>query len=321
MNTGELSGLFSFTVSHIKAELIILEFLNVHCASCQAQTPVMNKVYELINENDHLREKVKIMGVCPGNNFREISKFKKEKAIQFPCIPDTDFEAYETVGECGTPFFIMVRKSKNKDIVTWSHRGQISSPYYFVQEAWDSLKADQQSIAQKSREKGSLKVITEKPGPFISDEEMEKKIYAAMESRRLQLDELKKISLGNGKEIYMGKVKTDDSTKLYFSKLISRPSVCDLCHAVHFILTFDEQGFVVNFIPIHLTKFENVEWEIAEIMKTRKKLVGKSILKPIPFDPEVDAVSLATMTSALIFNSVERAERDYRELRRQGYIP
>ena len=60
----------TFTLMDIQAELIIVEFLNVYCTSCQAQAPVMNKVYNLIQQEESLREKVKIFSVCSGNNLK-----------------------------------------------------------------------------------------------------------------------------------------------------------------------------------------------------------------------------------------------------------
>jgi hypothetical protein len=320
-NSTKLDKLYSFTFLDIKAELLIVEFLNVHCVSCQAQAPVMNRVYELIQKDDYLRGKVKMLGICPGNTYREIMKFKKEKAVQFPFIPDTQFDYYEVVGgQCGTPFILMVRRGEKDHIITWSHIGQISSPLYFMQEAWDALKTDLHAVAQKAKEKGSMKIIMERPEPYISDEEMQKKILASMERLKLNLSGLKKVTLSNNEDIFIIKAIGRGGEKFLFSKLISRNSVCDLCHAIHFVLTFDEKGVVVNFDPIHVTKYGNVKWSIAEIIQTREKLIGKSILKPIAFDPEVDAVSLATMSSSLIFNSVQRAERYYKELQQKGYI-
>ena len=118
----------------------------------------------------------------------------------------------------------------------------------------------------------------------------------------------------------MGKTVLEAVDKIFFSKIISRNPVCDVCHAIHFILTFDSQGTVVDIIPLHFTKYGNIEWNKDELQKVTSTLIEKSLLKHLQFDPEVDAVSGATMTTSLIFNSVERAEKDYRELQQKGYI-
>ena len=45
----------SFTIMDVPADLVILEFFNVHCISCQAHAPVMNRVYSLIQKDKNLK--------------------------------------------------------------------------------------------------------------------------------------------------------------------------------------------------------------------------------------------------------------------------
>jgi CRISPR/Cas system-associated endonuclease/helicase Cas3 len=65
---------------------------------------------------------------------------------------------------------------------------------------------------------------------------------------------------------------------------------------------------------------DNVSWEAKEIEKIKGRLVGRSILQPTDFDPQVDSVSSATMTAALIVDSVNKAKNLYDGLRSKGYI-
>jgi len=52
----------------------------------------------------------------------------------------------------------------------------------------------------------------------------------------------------------------------------------------------------------------------------RQRLVGRSILQPTDFDPQVDSVSSATMTAALIVDSVNKAKGLYEGLKGKGYV-
>lgn len=47
-------------------------------------------------------------------------------------------------------------------------------------------------------------------------------------------------------------------------------------------------------------------------------LVGTYLAAPEPFDPTVDAVTSATITSAMIFDSLAQGEELLRELREKG---
>ena len=245
----------------IQAELIIVEFLNVYCTSCQAQAPVMNKVYKLIQQEESLREKVKIFPYA-----QETTNFKKRNSIPFPMIPDPKFDAYEAIGDpCGTPFILLVRKTMDKGIITWSHIGPVSSPLYFVQETWDALKTDLKDLVAKADEKHSRGLAVQKPKPFLTDEELKKKIRERMESLLFKLNSLERVALKKNKDIFIGQIKAEGVDKTLFFKLISRNPVCDVCHAVHFIIAFDDTATVIDIIPLHITKYGNIPWDKKEI--------------------------------------------------------
>jgi thiol-disulfide isomerase/thioredoxin len=310
----------SFTVMDIQADLVILEFFNVHCISCQAHAPLMNRVYSLIQKDKILKERVKVVAVASGNNSKEIEKFRKEKKISFPLIADPKYDAYEEIGEpYGTPLFFLVRKGEKEGITVLIQR-HIHDPAYFVQETWNALNADLTTMVASTREKSAKKTVREYTPPFITEEELKTRVKKSMASRGVFLEESRKITLADRGEIFMGKTALEAGEKTFFSKIISRNPVCDVCHEIHFILTFDSQGTVVDIIPLHFTKYGNIEWNKDELRKVTSTLIEKSLLEPIQFDPEVDAVSGATMTTSLVFNSVERAEKDYRELQQKGYI-
>jgi hypothetical protein len=52
----------------------------------------------------------------------------------------------------------------------------------------------------------------------------------------------------------------------------------------------------------------------------RERILGRYIAKPYLFNPEVDAVSSATITSAIIIDAVFRGEKLLEELRDKGLI-
>ncbi|MCX5901531.1 MAG: redoxin domain-containing protein [Proteobacteria bacterium] len=311
----------AFTLRDIGAELVIVEFINTYCTSCQAQAPVMNQVFELIEKDSHLRSHVKMLGVCAGNNPKEVDRFRREKKIRFPLISDLKFDAYEALGEpCGTPLVLLVKKSEKAAIIASSHIGLISTPLYFVQEVWDGLQTNTLTLEAKAREKRSQHISGAKSRPFISDEELQKKISSSLEARGKRVEALKKIELDPEQTLFSCAALDNGTQEMFFARLVSRNPVCDVCHAVHFVVLFDESGVVVDFIALHITKYGNRDWTAEEIKKTRDRLIGKSVLHPLSFDPHADAVSGATMSSALVFNAVERTEKEYRILQEKGYI-
>jgi len=67
-------------------------------------------------------------------------------------------------------------------------------------------------------------------------------------------------------------------------------------------------GRLVYFNPINLTKFGNVNWDQKDVNKLKSGVAGKDLFKTLPFDPYVDAVSQATMTSYLIFEGLNETK-------------
>ncbi len=88
----------------------------------------------------------------------------------------------------------------------------------------------------------------------------------------------------------------------------------------HFIFTFNEQGPILNFLPLQVIKKNNLPCDEKEIEKMKKRLVGRSILQAVYFDPQVDAVSSATMTAAVVVDSINKAKNIYDGLKHKGYI-
>jgi hypothetical protein len=102
-----------------------------------------------------------------------------------------------------------------------------------------------------------------------------------------------------------------------YAQVVSRPPTCDVCHGVHFILVFDAEGLLSYFEPLHLTKYGNVTWSAYDIQHMQRKLIGLDVRQPFSYDPSVDSVTTATMTSVIIFNSVQRLRDVVREINGQ----
>jgi uncharacterized protein with FMN-binding domain len=77
---------------------------------------------------------------------------------------------------------------------------------------------------------------------------------------------------------------------------------------------------VIEIMPVQLTKIGNFNWTEEDIKKLRSRTVGRSILNPFTFDPNVDSVSGATITAVLIFDSLDKAKGIFEKLKKEGYI-
>jgi len=102
-----------------------------------------------------------------------------------------------------------------------------------------------------------------------------------------------------------------------YAQVVSRAPTCDVCHGVHFILVFDSYGMLRYFEPLHLTKYGNVKWSTYDADSMRRRIIGLDVRYPLNYDPAVDSVTMATMTSSLILNSVQRLQDVFSEINGQ----
>ena len=311
-----------FSLGDVQAELIVLELLNIYCTSCQKQAPIYNEIFDLVEKDPIMKGKVKWMGVGIGNNANEVEFFRKSKGITFPIFTDTQFKLYEAIGGPGgirTPFTILVRKDeKGRGIVVDSHIGFRRDKDEIVEGIKAALQYDMAYLRVEEGKRAALP-ITEKLKPPISDEELLKKIKAEIAASGGVVEEIRRIP-PEDEYLYAGKVKAKDEEKRLFVKVVSWPPVCDICHDIHFVYIFDQEAKIIDFIPLHLTKYGNRAWSEKDIAGMKSRLIGRSLLEAFEFNRDVDAVTRATITSVVIFQRLNKGKEIYAALMKQGYV-
>jgi hypothetical protein len=307
----------SFSFREIKGNLILVELLSVYCVNCQRQAPIFNQLYSSIEKDPKLKGKVKMVGIAAGNTPKEVEEFKKAHQIPYPIFSDPKFDAHMAVGGPRTPFTIWVRKDAQGN-------GMVVSTHLGLTESAEKILAETRAVLQYN-----LALLKPKRGaiyegdalkPPITEEELLQKARMGMEASGGKVLEIKKITLKDGDWLYAGKVDWGTRQENLFSKLASRRAVCDICHDTFFIYTFDSAGKVVDITPVQLTKIDNLNWTEQDLQKLKARTLGKSILKPFPFDPGVDSVSGATITAALVFDSLDKAKDIFEKLKKEGYV-
>ena len=311
----------TFSLKDIQGDLIVLEYMNKYCFSCQLQAPVMNQVFEMTGKDPQLRGKVKFLAVAAGNNQNEVDSFKAEKGVSFPIVPDPKFQAYEAIGDPGaTPFTLFIRKTDSGMVVARAKVGLTKDPGIILREMQDSLKADWNALIKQQKDPSLQQAKAKKLFLRYSEDELLKKAQESMLSPKWKVLKVAKMKLSDDEDIYVGEIQAGSQKTHLFARLASRAPTCDICHATHFFFVFNDKGMVINFLPLQVTKVDNANWDSKEIEKMKSRLVGRSILQPTDFDPQVDSISSATMTAALIVDSVNKSKSLYEGLKGKGYI-
>jgi hypothetical protein len=279
----------TFTFKEIKAELVLVEMLSVYCASCQSQAPSYNKLYDLIEKDPKSKGRIKMLGIAVGNGDLEIADFRQRYKIPYPIVPDPQFIIHAATGGSRTPFSIFVRQdsSAGKGLVADTHLGTDHEYERLFEHLAALTSMDLAAIRKKGRTVEAKIVHVE---PILSEGELQ------------------------------GVIEEGGKAERFFAEVVSRPSACDVCHDLHFIYVFDVAGKVLRFVPLQVTKYENEEFDDDDLGKIRSRIVGKHLSNTFIFDPKVDAVSSATITSALIFDSFSKGKALMEELKEKGLI-
>lgn len=309
------------SLQNIPAEVLVIELFNVYCPSCQAQAPVLNTVHEAVMKTDGLRDKVRFIGIGAGNTGKEVDRFRKEKAIAFPLIPDADFAFYNAIGDPGgTPFTVIAKQTSKGLTVIAANLGLVRDATTILQQIQEAAMpgaAGRPVIVESDLPDATADRMLELR---LSENALLEKVKESMRAAcppGTVIGQPAKLMLGQGQSVYRAEVDGKQKSVL-FSQVISRKPVCDVCHGVHFIITFDRAGTIRSFTPLHITKHGNVLWSEGDVSWMASRLIGRSIQKGIAFDPEADAVSGATMSSALIVNSANSLKTVIEELVRSS---
>jgi thiol-disulfide isomerase/thioredoxin len=122
----------AFKISDIKSEIIIIEIFSMYCPYCQKEAPIVNELFDKINKNLELKDKIKLLGIGAGNTQFEVDIFRENFKIEFPLIPDEEFLIHKAIGEVRTPYFFVIKKINNKNNIIYSNVGTIGNPENFL---------------------------------------------------------------------------------------------------------------------------------------------------------------------------------------------
>ena len=124
-----------FTINDIKADILLIELFSMYCPFCQDEAPVVNQLYEKMEEVSQKGPVVKIIGLGASNSQFEVEHFAETYNVPFPLFPDKDMSMYKALGGQGTPGFIGSRlNNAGKATIVLRNSGGFYSAEDFLQE-------------------------------------------------------------------------------------------------------------------------------------------------------------------------------------------
>jgi hypothetical protein len=198
-----------------------------------------------------------------------------------------------------------------------SHLGRLEDSEKLLSMTRSAFKTDASRVAVSPLEKEPLKKEFELVIP-ISDDEVLKKVRDSLSVEGDKLLDIKSIDLNKLGTVYAGTLM--NSKKRVFARVVARKIPCVDCHDVFYIYSFNEKGEFLKFIPISISKWGNEEWDEDDLNKIRNRFENTSLMKEIYFNVKIDAVTSATISTKLIYDSLGETNLVMEKLVDLGYI-
>jgi hypothetical protein len=291
----------------IGGEILLFEIFNRYCYSCWQQAPEMESFWKRLGD-EGLRGRVRLIGVAAGNDTADILQFRREHKVSYPMAPDPEFASLLPFGDPGgAPVTFFLTKMEGRWVIADARMGVEGSNALMdrVRALLEGGGAPPPSVVGAA--------LPDRPEPpEMSDEErveVVKKLFRQVTGRDVGIRPVEKSTA-----LRIFQAVGEDGTPLdLYARVSRRRPVCDLCHTNVFAFAFDREGKVRGFLPVYASKVGNEPWNEKDTAKFSARLSGRSMADP-GFDPEVDAVSGATLSSSLIYDEIRRTALFLRSL-------
>ncbi|MBN1105985.1 MAG: redoxin domain-containing protein [Deltaproteobacteria bacterium] len=93
--------------------------------------PIVNRLHNVIREDPALRSDIKVLGICVGNNQKQVDVCKSQFRVPYPLFPDERHDIHAALGGVGTPTTMVIGKDGK---VLMTHSGVIKDFDKFLAE-------------------------------------------------------------------------------------------------------------------------------------------------------------------------------------------
>ena len=123
-----------FTIQDVKSPYILIEQFNNMCPHCMHQAPGLNELFNLVQQDPALKDKLKFMSVGQNNDEMQVKAWKVIQKVPFAVIPDPTASLGKALNFSPYPVTMVVDKSGK---ILWVEVGAFES----AAEALKGIKA------------------------------------------------------------------------------------------------------------------------------------------------------------------------------------
>lgn len=298
----------TFRLSEIPGEVLLVEFFSSRCPTCQRQAPQLEGLFRTVSSGA-LAGRVHVIAIGAGDSRRDLEAFQRNQEVSYPLVPDLWYDLYGQLGSLPrSPVTLFLRKQEGEWVRVDTLRGRAESSVL--------LERTKQVLERQGTPAAAAPGAQEKeydPPLGLDEAQQRAKALAFLSGIDPSVRDVRVVDLGGGRPVY-GALRADGKPIGLYARISSREPVCDVCHAVHFLLVFDAAGIVRGFAPIHVSKVGNHPISREEAAHLQSRLVGRSMAE-VRFDSSLDSVTGATLSASVIFDEARRSAELLPQLR------
>ena len=130
---GLSSGSRYFSLSEIAGEYVLVEVYNEMCTLCLKELPNINGLFNLLDADEKLRDRVKMVGLGAGSTRRSVAKFRKTTGYDLPLFADEKWHIFGLLGKPTLPVLYLLKKDGANGLrILLRHAGSIVNPEDFL---------------------------------------------------------------------------------------------------------------------------------------------------------------------------------------------
>ncbi len=98
----------SFSLEDVGCEYLYIVIYNEKCLACVDEVKAFKSLYQQLNTNHYLSDRVKLLAIGAGSKKRDVITFKKENAISYPIFGDEKRIIFSCLGKPVLPTSYLV---------------------------------------------------------------------------------------------------------------------------------------------------------------------------------------------------------------------
>jgi peroxiredoxin len=103
----------TISLEDIQSKYIFIELYNEYCYQCLKEVKEYKALYAMLAKDSSLQNKVKMVGIGVGSKKRQVAKFRKQQAIDFPLFADEKSGIFACLGKPDLPTSYLVQRNPN----------------------------------------------------------------------------------------------------------------------------------------------------------------------------------------------------------------